>query len=128
MFERVVYTELVRHSCFRKGLSGVITGLQGLTLNHLFLPLLFPQDLQSFFREETIVFIRIPKESEGGRMKGFALVDFETRDDLIQALARNEELLKNRKLKVDLADAPRDGQAGRLLVIVLCRSSKTLLF
>ena len=86
--------------------------------------LLFPQDLHSFFRGQTIVHIHIPKDDGGGgRMKGFALVEFESRDDLIQALAKNEETLKNRKLRVDLAESnnnPRDAGKWMYVCVYVC--------
>ena len=68
------------------------------------------QDLHAFFRDQRIVSVRIPKDD--GRMKGYALVDFETREDLIDALAKDEEMLKNRAIRINLADANKDGPGG----------------
>ena len=44
-------------------------------------------------------------------MKGFAIVEFETRDQLIEALGKNEDTFKNRKLRVDLAE--NNGKEGK---------------
>jgi translation initiation factor 4B len=45
----------------------------------------------------SVVHIRIPREQEGGRIKGFGYVEFETRQHLLEALGMNEELLNNRR-------------------------------
>ena len=51
---------------------------------------------------------------ESGRLKGFGYVDFEDRQSLIDALDMNDNMMQNRKIKVDLAtNSQRDNAGGR---------------
>jgi len=73
------------------------------------------EDIRGFFRGLAVVNVKIPTE-DGGRMRGFALVEFDTRDNLIEALSKNEETLKNRTIKVNRYEnkdsGGRDGRGG----------------
>jgi len=70
-----------------------------------------------FFSALRIKGVRLPRdggdgESSGGRLKGFGYADFEDRESLIEALTMNEHLLKNRKIRIDLASGGRDRDSG----------------
>jgi RNA recognition motif-containing protein len=49
--------------------------------------------------------VRLPRDGdpESGRLKGFGYADFEDRESLVEALTMNDLLLKNRKVRIDLA-------------------------
>lgn len=55
-----------------------------------------------------VAMVRLPKEDpkkgKGGRSKGFGYVEFSDAQSLQIALAQNGAMLKNRKIKVDIAD------------------------
>ena len=60
--------------------------------------------------------VRLPRDGEGdaGRLKGFGYADFDDRASLIEALTMNDQTLKSRKIRVDLAThAGRGGMDGR---------------
>ena len=63
--------------------------------------------------------VRLPREGDErtGRVKGFGYADFEDRESLVKALDMDENMLQNRKIKIDLAtnnqrDGGRDGGRG----------------
>ncbi|XP_054723920.1 eukaryotic translation initiation factor 4B-like, partial [Uloborus diversus] len=61
-------------------------------------------DISFFFRQLQVKNVRLPRENgEKGRIRGFGYAEFNNRQDLIQALALNNESLKNRAIKVSLA-------------------------
>ena len=64
-----------------------------------------------FFSKLRIKGVRLPRDgdADSGRLKGFGYADFEDRESLIEALTMNEQLLKNRKLRVDLATSSGGG-------------------
>merc|ERR1712226_1109098 len=61
--------------------------------------------VMGFFSELKIKGVRLPRDgdAETGRLKGFGYADFEDRASLVEALAMNDHLLQNRKIRVDLA-------------------------
>jgi translation initiation factor 4B len=63
------------------------------------------QDVVKFFNRLKIKGVRLPRDGdpETGRLKGFGYADFEDRDSLVEALTMNDLLLKNRKVRIDLA-------------------------
>ncbi|KFM75123.1 Eukaryotic translation initiation factor 4B, partial [Stegodyphus mimosarum] len=72
-------------------------------------------DIIMFFRQLQVKNVRLPREGERGRIRGFGYAEFNNRQDLIQALALNNESLKNRAIKVSLAgehDGDRDRRDG----------------
>eukprot|EP00117_Sycon_ciliatum_P014989 scpid78496/ scgid1407/ Eukaryotic translation initiation factor 4B len=68
------------------------------------------EDIQDFFKSE-LAGIRLPTEG-GGRIKGFGYAEFHTRTELAEGLKLNGEMLKNRRIKVDLASNNDDGRGG----------------
>jgi translation initiation factor 4B len=73
-------------------------------------------DIELFFRQLKVKNVRLPRENgDKGRIRGFGYAEFNNRQDLIQALALNNESLKNRAIKVSLAgehDGDRDRRDG----------------
>ncbi|KAG8179793.1 hypothetical protein JTE90_002831 [Oedothorax gibbosus] len=69
-------------------------------------------DIVFFFRQLEVKNVRLPRENgEKGRIRGFGYAEFNNRQDLIQALALNNESMKNRALKISLA-GEHDGDRG----------------
>ncbi len=71
------------------------------------------EEIMEFFSKLRIKGVRLPRDGgddpASSRLKGFGYADFEDRESLIEALAMNEQLLKNRKLRVDLATSSTQG-------------------
>jgi RNA recognition motif-containing protein len=69
--------------------------------------------IRGFFADSKILNIRLPVD-ERGRFRGFGQVDFENRESLINALAKNETKFFNRPIKVQLDSGhpKRPGQEG----------------
>ncbi|MPC25382.1 Eukaryotic translation initiation factor 4B [Portunus trituberculatus] len=68
-------------------------------------------DITRFFQDLKVKSIRLPREGgEGGRFKGFGYVEFETRSELLEALGKNEDVMGNRKIRVDVAE----GEGGSM--------------
>ena len=60
-------------------------------------------DIYKFFRDLEIIELRLPRDSQNNnRLRGFGYVEFETRQDLINALIQNEQMLKGRQVRVNL--------------------------
>merc|ERR1712156_573619 len=61
--------------------------------------------IMNFFGKLKIKGVRLPRDgdAETGRLKGFGYADFEDRESLVEALNMNDQLLQNRKIRVDLA-------------------------
>ncbi len=72
------------------------------------------EEIMHFFSKLKIKGVRLPRDGDAdtGRLKGFGYADFEDRESLVEALSMNEHLLKNRKLRVDLASGGRDRDGG----------------
>lgn len=63
------------------------------------------EDVIKFFRNLTVSSVRLPRESgDKGRMRGFGYAEFPDRSTLLEALSYNNENLKNRSIKVSLAE------------------------
>ncbi|MCP9258339.1 hypothetical protein DINM_002837 [Dirofilaria immitis] len=72
------------------------------------LPLdLVPGDLDSLFRDYAVIEAKMMRDYENDRFKGFAYIEFRTREDLERALSLNGVEYDGRMLRVDVADAPR---------------------
>jgi len=68
------------------------------------------EDVSKFFHGLQVKSVRLPREGgEGGRLRGFGYAEFETRQDLVDALTMNELMIKNRKIRVDIASGT-DGE------------------
>lgn len=49
------------------------------------------EDVSRFFHGLTVKSVRLPRDGgEGGRLRGFGYAEFETRQDLVDALTMNE--------------------------------------
>ncbi|KAK8776300.1 hypothetical protein V5799_030354, partial [Amblyomma americanum] len=63
------------------------------------------EDVIKFFRTLKVSSVRLPRESgDRGRMRGFGYAEFPDRSSLLEALGYNNENLKNRSIKVSLAE------------------------
>lgn len=63
------------------------------------------EDVIKFFRNLKVSSVRLPRESgDRGRMRGFGYAEFPDRSTLLEALGYNNENLKNRSIKVSLAE------------------------
>jgi len=70
--------------------------------------------IKKFFKDcGGIIDVRIAKDRDTGKMKGFAHVDFESADGLQQAITKNGSELEGRELKVDASASKSGGSGGR---------------
>ncbi|XP_067020366.1 eukaryotic translation initiation factor 4B-like isoform X2 [Acropora muricata] len=60
------------------------------------------EDILEFFRNSKITEVRLPQDGSG-RLKGFGYAEFEDKAALIAALTLNNENLKSRRIRVDIA-------------------------
>lgn len=60
-----------------------------------------------------IIEVRIAKDRDTGKMKGFAHIDFEESDGVQQAIRKNGEEFEGREIKVDASQAKSGGSGGR---------------
>ncbi|KAF8795135.1 eukaryotic translation initiation factor 4B-like isoform X1 [Argiope bruennichi] len=80
-------------------------------------------DISSFFKRLEVKNIRLPRENgDRGRIRGFGYAEFNSQNDLMQALSLTGETLKNRAIKVSVAgehdgdrNDRRDGGVDRTL-------------
>lgn len=70
-------------------------------------------DLDHIFQGLSIKSIRLARDRENDRFKGYSYVEFGDREDLIKALELNGAEFDSRHLKVDVADRLKDGGRGR---------------
>ncbi|XP_023210935.1 eukaryotic translation initiation factor 4B-like [Centruroides sculpturatus] len=63
------------------------------------------EDIIKFFRQLKVTSVRLPREGGGerGRLRGFGYAEFADKQSLIEALSLNNETLKNRAIRVNLA-------------------------
>lgn len=66
-------------------------------------------DVDYFFKDVRVLELRLPRDTNSNRLRGFGYVKFETREDLIQALCLNETMLKGRPVRVNL-QGPNQGR------------------
>merc|ERR1711981_367207 len=74
-----------------------------------------PEDVYDFFGKLKINNVRLLRDGdqETGRLKGYDYADFGDRESLIEALSMNDQLLKNRKLRIDIStNAGSGGDRG----------------
>ena len=73
-----------------------------------------PEDVYKFFDKLNVKNIRLLREgdSESGRLRGFGYADFEDRQSLIDALGMNDQILKNRKIRINLTNQDGDRRGG----------------
>ncbi|GIY26323.1 eukaryotic translation initiation factor 4B [Caerostris darwini] len=65
-------------------------------------------DIVRFFKNIETSNIRLPRNSMDNKIRGFALVDFASKHDFIEALSFNNELLNRRPIKVGLSENSGD--------------------
>lgn len=59
-------------------------------------------DIYEFF-EVPLLSVRLPREDgDTGRIRGFGHIEFESRDDLIQAISLPDPHIKNRRVRIDI--------------------------
>merc|ERR1712223_1478751 len=73
------------------------------------------EDVHKFFERQNVTNIRLLRDGdpENGRLKGFGYADFGDRQRLIDALAMNDQFLKNRKIKIDISTNNSGGDRDR---------------
>ncbi|XP_067832760.1 eukaryotic translation initiation factor 4B-like isoform X2 [Heptranchias perlo] len=72
--------------------------------------------IRKFFHGMNISAVRLPRESTNqDRLKGFGYAEFDDVESLMNALSLNEEMLQNRRIRVDIADQAqeKDRESGR---------------
>lgn len=60
------------------------------------------EGLEDFFSKLAIVSVRMPRE-DGGRSRGYGYVEFETREDLIDAISLPDPTINNRHIRIDVS-------------------------
>ncbi|CAG2119418.1 unnamed protein product, partial [Medioppia subpectinata] len=68
------------------------------------------QEITRYFGKLSIIDVRLPLYN--GRQRGFAYAEFENRESLVDALAKNGDMFRNRQLKVGLPGDNADGSSG----------------
>ncbi|XP_032871344.1 eukaryotic translation initiation factor 4B isoform X3 [Amblyraja radiata] len=74
------------------------------------------ESIRKFFHGMNISAVRLPRESTNqDRLKGFGYAEFDDVESLMNALSLNEEMLQNRRVRVDIADQAqeKEREAGR---------------
>ncbi|KAM6927967.1 eukaryotic translation initiation factor 4Ba [Xenentodon cancila] len=67
------------------------------------------ESIKDFFRGLAISAVRLPREpSNPEKLKGFGYAEFDDVDSLLRALSLDDENLRNRKIRVDIADQSND--------------------
>ncbi|XP_022805648.1 eukaryotic translation initiation factor 4B-like [Stylophora pistillata] len=69
-------------------------------------------DIFDFFAGKKITEVRLPQDSNG-RLKGFGYAEFEDKQSLLAALSLNNEHLKNRRIRVDVAGQQQQQERER---------------
>ncbi|ODM94439.1 Eukaryotic translation initiation factor 4B [Orchesella cincta] len=67
------------------------------------------EEIYKFFRDLEIADLKLPRDQQTNRLRGFGYVDFHAREDLIEALIRNEQMLRGRPIRITLGTGQRGG-------------------
>lgn len=59
-------------------------------------------DIEDFFRDFIVVTVRLPRDDDAGKSRGYGYVEFETREELIDALSMPDPTIRGRRIKIDL--------------------------
>ncbi|CAD7091848.1 unnamed protein product [Hermetia illucens] len=74
---------------------------------------LHDEDLYDFFNGMNIVSIRLPREDgEQGRLRGFGYIEFESRDELIDAVSLPDPQIRNRRIRIDVSNENDNRRGG----------------
>lgn len=60
------------------------------------------EDIKDFFRDFNVVTVRLPRDEDAGKSRGYGYVEFETREELIDALSMPDPTIRGRRIKIDL--------------------------
>ncbi|XP_063230317.1 eukaryotic translation initiation factor 4B isoform X2 [Bacillus rossius redtenbacheri] len=62
-------------------------------------------EIADFFQDLQIVNVRLPRDDrQAGKLKGFGYVEFGSRDSLISALTMGDTMIKQRRMRIEVAD------------------------
>ncbi|XP_022709428.1 eukaryotic translation initiation factor 4H-like isoform X1 [Varroa jacobsoni] len=70
-------------------------------------------DIDEIFNGLTVRSVRLVRDKETDRFKGYCYVEFDTRESLEQALELNEAEVNGKIIKVDVAEGRRNDRGGR---------------
>ncbi|XP_059621615.1 eukaryotic translation initiation factor 4B isoform X2 [Phlebotomus argentipes] len=71
------------------------------------------EDIRDFFMGYHIVSLRLPREDgEMGRLRGFGYIEFETRNELIDAVSMSDPSIRNRRVRIDVSNESDQKQRG----------------
>lgn len=72
-------------------------------------------DIEMFFEHLSIANIRLPEDGESGRLRGFGYIEFDKREDLIEAVSMPDPHIQNRRIRIDVSNEgdPNQKRMGR---------------
>lgn len=70
-------------------------------------------DIEMFFEHLSITNIRLPEDGESGRLRGFGYVEFDNREDLIEAVSMPDPHIQNRRIRIDVSNEGDQKRMGR---------------
>ncbi|KAM7359978.1 eukaryotic translation initiation factor 4B isoform 2-T2 [Cochliomyia hominivorax] len=72
------------------------------------------EDIYEYFHTNHLKSVRLPREDgDTGRVRGFGYIEFETRDDLIQALSLPDPTIKGRRIRIDVSNGNEQNSRQR---------------
>lgn len=70
------------------------------------------QDVEEVFKGLGVKSVRLIRDRESDRFKGFGFVEFEAREDLQEALTHDGQTVEDQQIRVDVASGSRGGGGG----------------
>lgn len=70
------------------------------------------EEIYKLFRDLDILDLKLPRDQQTQRLRGFGYVDFATREDLVEALIRNEQMMRGRPIRITLGTGQQDRRGG----------------
>lgn len=70
------------------------------------------EEIFKFFRDVHLMELKLPRDQQTQRLRGFGYAEFETREDLIEALIRNEQMMRGRPIRITLGNGQQDRRGG----------------